>query len=174
MPRIHPPLRLTDAEASVLRQRVRTGVWLARDLQRANILLLSHERPVHTQATIASRAGCSIAKVRRTCSRYRTDGLEAALHDLPRSGQPRSLTPEHEAFIVATACTEAPVGHDHWSLALLNQTLTNRYETVSVSDPTIAKVLLKNNLKPWLKKNVVHSETGRSVHRAYARRLGAV
>ena len=66
MSRIYSPLQLAEAEAEQLRHQVRSGTWLARDLVRANILLLSNERPVLTQAAIAVRVGCSVSKVART------------------------------------------------------------------------------------------------------------
>ena len=163
MSRIYAPLQLAQAEAEQLRHQVRSGTWLARDLARANILLLSNERPVLAQTTIALRVGCSTAKVQRTQKRYREDGLASALHDQPRPGTPNRLTPEHEAFIVATACTDAPEGTDHWSVVLLNQKLHQEHSIV-VGNETVRRVLLRNNLKPWLKKNVVHSETRQAIH----------
>jgi transposase len=167
MSRIYSPLQLAEAEAEQLRHQVRSGTWLARDLARANILLMSNERPVLTQAAIASRIGCSVSKVQRTQKRYREHGLQTTLHDQPRPGTPNRLTPEHEAFIVATACTDAPEGTDHWTVVLLNQKLHKEHAIV-VGNETVRRVLLRNNLKPWLKKNVVHSETGQAVHRANA------
>jgi len=167
MPRIYPPVRLSDDETAQLRSRIRTGTWLARDLVRARILLLSHDQPALTQASIASQIGCSVAKVQRTRERCRSSGLEAALHDLPRPGQPKTLTPEHEAFIVATACTDSPAGTDHWTVSLLKQALWDK-SSKGAGDETIRRVLLRNNLKPWLKKNVVRSEAGRAVRRSDA------
>jgi transposase len=163
MSRIYPPIELAQAESEQLKRQVRTGTWLARDLVRANILLLSQERPVLTQAAIALWVGCSTAKVQRTQKRYREDGLASALHDQPRPGTPNRLTPEHQAFIVATACTDAPTGTDHWSVVLLSKAVQTKYG-ITVGDETIRRVLLRNNLKPWLKKNVVHSETGQTIH----------
>lgn len=163
MSRIYAPIELAQAEVEQLKSMVRTGTWLARDLARASILLFSNERPVLTQAGIALRVGCSTAKVQRTQKRYREDDLTSALHDQPRPGTPHRLAPEHEAFIVATACTDAPEGTDHWTVVLLNQKLYKEYDIV-VGNETIRRVLLRNNLKPWLKKNVVHSKTRQTIH----------
>jgi transposase len=55
--------------------------------------------------------------------RYCERGLEGTLHDAPRPGQPKKITAEHEAFAVATACTDAPEGHDHWTLEALRDKL---------------------------------------------------
>jgi transposase len=156
-------VRLTDTEADSLRKNVQHGTWLARNLIRARILLLSYDQPALSQSALAAQAGCSTAKVRRTWRRYTKDGLEAALHDQPRPGTPHRLTPEHEAFVIATACTDAPSGADHWTVSLLKQRLATQHNK-NVGEETIRRVLLKNNLKPWLKKNVVHPQTGRPVH----------
>jgi transposase len=154
---------MTEENAKVLRSRINIGTWLARDLVRARILLLKADRSSMTQAAIAAQVGCSTAKIRRTWQRYAAEGLEAALHDQVRPGQPRTLSPQHEALVVATACTETPLGTDHWTVSLLRQKLRDEHGK-DAGDETIRRVLLRNNLKPWLKKNVVHPKTGRAVH----------
>lgn len=161
------PFRLSDDEVGQLRRQIRTGTWLARDLIRARILLLSHEKPETTQAAVAQETGCSIDKVQRTRERYRAEGLVAALHDKPRSGHPCLLLPEHEAFIIATACTDTPKGTDHWTVSLLTEKLALQ-QGITVCHETVRKVLLRNNLKPWLKKNVVRAEAGQTIRRANA------
>lgn len=155
--------RITKEDADQLRSTIKTGTWLARDLARAHILLLSYDEPSLKQSDIAARVRCSTAKIRRTQEHYGAEGLEAALHDRLRPGQPRVLSPEHEAFIVATACTDAPEGSDHWTVTLLRDKLREKHNKTA-GEETIRRVLLKNDLKPWLKKNVVRSETERPIH----------
>lgn len=153
---------ITKEDADQLRVRIKTGTWLARDLARAHILLLSYDEPFLKQSEVAARIKCSTAKVRRTQERYTVEGLEVALHDKSRPGQPRVLTPEHEAFIVATACTDAPEGSDHWTVTLLRDRLLAEHSKTA-GEETIRRVLLKNDLKPWLKKNVVRADTGQAI-----------
>ncbi len=37
----------------------------------------------------------------------------------PRPGHPAKLDERGEAHLIALACSEAPQGHDHWTLRLL-------------------------------------------------------
>jgi hypothetical protein len=45
--------------------------------------------------------------------------MERALHEDPRPGHKRKLDGRAEATLIATACSDAPEGHEHWSLRLL-------------------------------------------------------
>jgi transposase len=101
--------------------------------------------------------------------RYRKRGsIESAITDLPRPGQPKKITPKHEAFVVATACTDAPFGHNHWTLPELKKALLKRYKRLqSVSDERIRQMLLRSALKPWREKNVVRPEPNAALSRAH-------
>jgi transposase len=91
--------------------------------------------------------------------RYCERGLEGALHDASRPGQPKKITAEHEAFVVATVCTDAPEGHDQWTLEVLRDKLIETYDDLqSVSHEWIRHMLLRAALKPWREKNVVHAK----------------
>jgi hypothetical protein len=83
-----------------------------------------------------------------------------AINDAPRPGQPKKITTKHEAFVIATACTDAPKGHNHWTLPELKRVLLKRYKTLtSVSDERIRHILIASDLKPWREKNVVYPES---------------
>lgn len=137
------------------------GRWSARERTRARILLLAADEPTLANQPLAERLGGGRELVRTIRSRYLKGGLDAALFDRPRSGQPKKTSVEEEAFIVATACSEAvPAGYDHWSLALLVDRL-NRHRKRQGKRPVgpypVRRVLLTNELKPWREKNVGHS-----------------
>jgi len=68
---------------------------------------------------IMAAVGVSRPTVERIRKRYVEGGLEKALNEDPRPGQKRKLDGRGEAFLIATACSEAPEGHDHWALRLL-------------------------------------------------------
>lgn len=139
----------------------------ARVVTRARILLLSHRgRP---DREIRGALGCSHDMVSQVRERYRArGGAAAAIADLPRPGQPRKITPKHEAFVVATACTEAPEGHDHWTLKELKKELLSTYTKLrSVSEERIRQILLAAAIKPWREKNVVRAEAHPALSRAH-------
>jgi transposase len=150
-------ISLRPSEIAVLEKVVKSGQHNARSITRARILLLSHRGK--TNREIAEALGCSHFTVTAVRKRYhQRGGLEAVLQDAPRCGQPKKITTQHEAFVVATACTEAPEGHAHWTLEALKAKLLAAYPQLrSVSHERVRHILLANQLKPWREKNVVHT-----------------
>ncbi|MER3425309.1 MAG: IS630 family transposase, partial [Nitrospiraceae bacterium] len=53
--------------------------------------------------------------------RFREGGLERALYDAPRPGQPPKITDEGEADLVGLATSAPPEGEEKWTLALLKE-----------------------------------------------------
>lgn len=136
------------------------GRWHARERTRAKILLLAASDPSLANEALATRLGVGREMVRNIRNRYIAGGLERALFDRPRSGQPKKTSAEEEAFIVATACsTDVPNGYEHWTLTLVVDRL-NRHRKRSGKRPVgvnpVRRVLLTHGLKPWREKNVGH------------------
>ena len=153
------PVVLTPKEVTDLNRFITTGRHTAREIIRARILLLAHEDK--SNATIVCTVGCAAWTARDVRKRFVARGSwQAAVRDAPKPGQPRKLTEQHTAFITATACTDPPPGHAHWTIPELKRELLETYAEIrTVSDETVRKVLLGAKLKPWREKNVVHSET---------------
>ena len=160
-------IRLSSVEVASLERVVRSGTAKARAITRARILLLSHAKK--TDREITGALGCSHDMVNLVRQRYRDRAsAEAAIIDLPRPGQPRKVQPRHEAFVVATACTRAPEGHNHWTLPELRKALLKRYKRLkSISDERVRHILLASELKPWREKNVVRAESHPALSRAH-------
>ena len=141
---------------------LRKGRWTPREMTRARILLTANEQRKWSNTTIAKEVNSSRETVRSIRNRFLDGGLDNALSDRPRTGQPRKLTSRDEAFVIATACSEVPRGYDHWTLTLLAGILKSK-RGVTVSGECIRWVLLRNDLKPWRKKNVVYSQGNRRI-----------
>ena len=155
---------LTAREKKFLHQLLRRGRHSARVITRTRILLMSHDGA--TDQGISQVLGCSTDTVHNQRKRYcERSTIKQAIHDAPRPGQPPKLTPRHEAFIVAAACTgKPPAGHAHWEPQGLKAALKDAYDDIqNVSNETIRKLLVRHKLKPWRKKNVVHSHTDTAV-----------
>lgn len=154
-------ITLPENEQHRLEGILTRGRWSARERMRARILLLSADEPTMANQSVATRLGGGRELVRTIRSRYLVGGLDAALFERPRSGQPRKTSAEEEAFIVATACSEAvPAGYEHWTLTLLVDRLNRhrkRHGKSPVGPDPVRRVLLTNELKPWREKNVGHS-----------------
>lgn len=143
----------TDEKAKLL-QLLRKGATKARTITRARILLMVDEgkkdREIYQLLHIGNSTPHDIRK------KYQESGLHTALYDLPRPGKERTLTGAQEAEVTAIACSKAPLGYKRWTLDLLTEEIKSKLN-VSIGRTAIWKVLLRNNEKPWLKKNVVYS-----------------
>ncbi len=78
-------IKLTEAEETTLREWCRRGKSEQRTVDRARIILLSHEGL--TVENIAKQLGTRPARVSKWRQRFAKDRL-AALSDAPRSGRP--------------------------------------------------------------------------------------
>lgn len=89
--------------------------------------------------------------VERIRKRFVEGGLDRALNEDPRLGQQRKLDGRGEAQLIAIACSQAPVGHDHWTVRLLAGKLVELGVVESISHETV-RLTLKKTMKPWQKR----------------------
>ena len=89
---------------------------------------------------------------RNILDRYRSGGLNLALFDKPRSGQPKKFTTKKIQRITAMACSTPPDGYARWTLELLREHAVKKGITNKVSREEIRLILHSHELKPWQKK----------------------
>jgi transposase len=149
-------LRLTAKEKTYLTGIMRKGSVNARVLTRAHILrrLARGESP----PTVAENLDVSANTVRNVARRYMEGGLDDALFDQPRPGQPELLDTKQKQRIIAMVCSDPPPGHARWTLHLIVDEARRMKIVSSISHETIRRLLQKHDLKPWREKNVVHRE----------------
>ena len=82
----------------------------------------------------------------RIKNKYIEQGLEAAIKDAPRSGQPVKYNEKEEAEVVALACTQSPVGRARWTLKLMEAELKGRKGMEIINRETIRLTLKKRNV----------------------------
>ena len=117
MPAIKYRATLSEEEKTELEAITKKGRSTARRQTRARILLKAAEDCRDEEAVPA--LGVSVSRGARTRQRCVEEGVEAALKDRPRPGQKPKLTDRQAAHVIAIACSEAPAGHDHWTLRLV-------------------------------------------------------
>jgi hypothetical protein len=83
--------------------------------------------------------------VERIRKRFVADGMERALNEDPQPGQKRKLDGRVEATLIATACSDAPDGHEHWTLRLLAGRLVQLGVEEVVSHETVRRALKKTS-----------------------------
>jgi len=144
MPKISQPIELTTEEEAYLKRYVSQGKRSARAIKRAHLLLYRHAGQSPQES--AEWAGVSLATVYNVCHRYQAEGVEAALEERPRSGQPRKLQLHHEAALTVLACSEPPDGQARWSVRLLHDKAIELGIVEDVGRDTIRLFLKKTHL----------------------------
>lgn len=146
MPKRTTPIELTNDEIAYLNTYINTGKRSARAIKRAQILLHSHTGK--TPAQICELVSTSLSTVYLTRQHYRAEGVEAALEEKPRSGQPKRLSSEQEAALTVLACSEAPAGRAQWSVRLLTDKVIESGLVEQVGRETIRRFLKKMHSNP--------------------------
>lgn len=142
---------LSEDECFKLEQLTSTGKSSVRRIKRAQILLMSNHGSYEDQeiSDILSVSPSTIFRTKRDFVEY---GLEHALEEGARSGQPRKLDAHQEALLIAIACSNPPKGRCRWTLSLLGDQLVRLSDIKEISYETIRNRLKENDLKPWQKK----------------------
>lgn len=139
-------LHLTEPDRGTLDAFRGKGVRPARAVNRAHVLMaLDQGVP---EATICQVLGLGRTALWRTRAAYREGGLEFALHDEPRSGQPRKYQTSQEAEVVALACSSPPGGSKRWTIGLLTAASRERPGLAGVNRETVRQMLKKTIANP--------------------------
>jgi hypothetical protein len=148
---------LTPENLKILQKVIKHGRNNVRVVTRARILLLSHQG--ETNVNIVRALNCAPRMISNIRQKFlKEKDILQAISDAYRPGQPKKIKPKHEAYVIALACTNPPKGHNHWTLGELRKKLLHTYKKIqTVSDERIRHMLASTALKPWRKKNVVHT-----------------
>ena len=139
-------VRLSVEDRDQLRGLINSGRHSARVINRARILLKTDEGWSASQVAVA--LDTSQRTVFRTKRRYAEEGLGGVLHDHPQANRYRKLDDRGEAHLIALACSDAPEGHDHWSLRLLADQVVELGLVASLSHETVRLRLKKTPSSP--------------------------
>lgn len=137
---------LSEDEVAQLQSIIKKGKHKARTITRANILLMAAED--ETDSAIADRVRAHVATVQRIREKFVIGGLDFALKDEVHPPKPKKLDEKQEAFLIATACYNPPVGRVRWTMQLLADHLVNVGVIDSISDETVRQTLKKMKLNP--------------------------
>lgn len=137
-------IKLTKREVKYLQEFGKKGHRKARAIIRAKVLLLIHKGK--KEKAIADILDISQRTVAYIKERYRNEGLESALEEKPRSGQPKKYSKKHEAEIIAQACTSAPKGRKRWTVRLLTKEVKKKKGFKAINRESVRLVLKKAKL----------------------------
>ena len=137
-------IKLEEDEVQYLIDFVKKGHKSARELTRARILLLANKNKKNTEIVEILNVGRNT--VGRIKKRYLDEGLQSALEDKTRTGQPTKYTEKHAAEIIAQACTTPPDGRKKWTLVLLTEELKIKEGFETINKESIRLILKKAKL----------------------------
>src|SRR5215467_1273509 len=137
-------IQLSAGDRRFLQQFRVKGQHSAREVTRAHILLAS-EAGVPT-AQIQQVLGISRMVIWRTQSAYREKGLDYALYDAARPGQPAKYGTDQEAEVVALACSQPPEGAARWTIRLLAIAARHRPKLEGINRESLRQILKKTSV----------------------------
>ncbi len=156
---------LSKEEHGKLEALTKRGKIAARRFVHARALLLCDagpEGPAWKVADVAAALGVSSRSIEHLKRRFVEEGLDAALERKPREKPPREVVFDgaFEAKLIALACSEAPAGHQRWTVRLLAAKAVELRFADTISHMTVQRVLKKMNF------SLTARSTGKSRHKA--------
>jgi transposase len=147
---------LTDAERTALREILSKNKVKRSTIMNAYILLKADRACGWTNADIAAAYEVSTKKVEQLKKRFVEEGFDAALYRKPvTNAHRRKITGDEEAHLIALYCSQAPEGHERWTLRMLADKMVELDIVAAVSHETIRRTLKKMNLNLGKRKNGV-------------------
>lgn len=140
---------LTKAERAQLTELTRSGKSTAAKFIHARALLLCDAgdwgEPWKV-ADVAAALGITSRTIEHLKQRFVEEGLEAALARKPQR-KPREaiFDGEFDARLTALACSQAPSGHQRWTVRLLADKLVELKIVDAISTMTVQRSLKKTN-----------------------------
>ena len=137
-------IEIDPGTVSELRNTIRRGKRAVREVRRAEILLHAHEGRSNDE--IAEILSIDRDTVYRVKKRFKEGGLQRAVHDAPRPGQPVKYSDVMKAEIIALACSSPPDGRKRWSIRLMVDELKKRPSMKGINREVVRIILKKTTL----------------------------
>ncbi len=144
------PVKLEPAQRRWLETMVHTSRTPTKHYLVARVLLMSEQRenfPSATDGQIAEVLQINRRTVIRIKKRFVQENLEVALTgSFPREHpEQRCLDGKGEAQLIQLACSQAPDGHQRWTIRLLADRMVRLEYVEHISPETVRKTLKKTN-----------------------------
>jgi len=131
---------LTDTERATLREILSKNKAKRSTIINAYIVLKADRSCGWTNADIALAYDVSTKKVEQLQKRFVAEGLDAALSRKPvTNAHRRKITGDEEAHLIALYCSQAPEGHERWTVRMLADKMVAVDIVEAVSHETIRR-----------------------------------
>jgi putative transposase len=137
-------IKLKQRERKFLIDLTKAGKHDSREFERAYILLALDKGKKHNE--IEDFYNVSRITIWRVKNKYLELGVEEAIKDEPRSGQPIKYDDKNMGEVIATACSKAPEGRARWTLRLLEEKLKENKGLETINRESIRLILKKTNV----------------------------
>lgn len=137
-------IKLSKKDLLYLGEQKRSGNVSLRRYNRINILLLLNKGK--KSAEIEDFLDVDRITIWRTKKRYLEAGIETALEEQERPGQPVKYTTDHEAELAALACGPSPDGRKRWTIRLLTKEIKSKPGFETVNRESVRLALKKMNV----------------------------
>ena len=137
-------IKLNKKELLYLESQKQLRNLSIRKYNRINILLLLNKGKKTSE--IEDFLDVDRITVWRTKSRYLEQGVEKALTEEERSGQPKKYNTDHESELAALACGPCPEGRKRWTIRLLTEILKSKSGFETVNRESVRLALKKMNV----------------------------
>ena len=134
--------KLTTKEREFLANLTKSGNRNSREFVRAFILLALDKGKKHEE--IKEFYNVSRITIWRVKNKYHEFGVEEAIKEEPRPGQPKKYNDTDNAEIIAMAFSNAPDGRSRWTIRLLEQKLNDN--GIMINRESIRLLLKKTNV----------------------------
>lgn len=132
-------IEIDNRTISELKAIIRRGKKTVREVMRAELLLLTHQGRGNDE--IADILHINRDTVLRVKKRFIEGGLDRAIHDSPRPGQPSKYSNSAKAEVITLACSSPPEGRKRWSVRLLAEELKRRPSLEGINREVVRMIL---------------------------------
>jgi putative transposase len=139
-----PTIKLKKSELTYLDSYKISGKLSLREYNRLNILILLHKGKRINE--IADFLNVDRITVWRIKNRYLKFGIEKALEEDKRPGQPVKYATDQQAELAALACGPSPRGRRRWTIRLLTEELKKKPGFETINRESVRVTLKKMNV----------------------------
>lgn len=137
-------IKLNKKELKFLESQKVSGKLSLRKFNRINILLLLNKGKKNSE--IEDFLGVDRITIWRTKTRLVEQGVENALEEDERPGQPIKYGTNHETELAALACGSCPSGRKRWTIRLLTEKLKEKPGFETINRESVRLALKKMNV----------------------------
>lgn len=149
MPKKKYIVDLSPSERDYLEEITNKGKTAAYKMNHARILLkadINQEGGGWTDSKISEALNIGHATIERVRKRFVEEGMESALNRREqKKRRQRIIDGEKEAYLIAIACSETPLGKSHWTLQMLADKMVELKVVEKVSTETIRQTFKKTS-----------------------------